>query len=98
MKTLKEQIQIMTHYLNSGEVEFYDKTHDNWIKKDINSFNWIDRDYRIKEQKKTITIEKWLISYEDDIYQILTGNRDFFNKNIHPQAKVKLLESYELEL
>lgn len=101
-KDLKEQIQIMTHYLNGGEVEFYDKTHDSWIKKDINSFNWIDRDYRIKEQKKTIAIEKWLCEYTN--CELLDGSKRFFIlEKVTPfefgnGKKVKLLESKEIEL
>ena len=96
MKTLQEQIEMMQHFANGGEIEIF--MNDEWKDAISPGWNWNHCDYRIKEQKKTITIEKWLISYKDDIYQILTGNRDFFNKNIHPQAKVKLLESYELEL
>lgn len=96
MKTTKEIIEIMNAYDNGAEIEIF--MNDEWKDAISPGWNWNHCDYRIKEQKTTITIEKWLVSYEDNMYQILTGNRDFFNKNIHPQAKVKLLESYEVEL
>ena len=103
-KDLKEQIEIMTHYLNGGEIEFSDDKFKTLLgeanKEDDGElcWNWDEFDYRIKEPKQTVTIEKWLISYEDDIYQVLTGSTNFFKKNIHPQAKIKLLKSYEIEL
>ena len=97
-KTIQEQIEIMQHFENDGQIETKAYHNSDWIGVDFPKWDWSLQDYRIKEQKTTITIEKWLISYKDDIYQILIGNRDYFNKNIHPQAKIKLLESYEVEL
>lgn len=97
-KTLKEQIEVMQHYVNGGMIEIYSKGTNTWNLVSNPSFDWANSDYRIKEQKKTITIEKWLISYEDNVYQILLGNEKFFKKNIHPQSKIKLLETYEVEL
>ena len=99
MKTIEEQIEVMQHYANGGEVEIF--TNDKWhLINNSNFANWNFNvyDFRIKEQKKTVTIEKWLISYDDGIYQILLGNENFFKKSIHPQAKIKLLETYEVEL
>ena len=101
MKTIQEQIEVMQHYANGGEVEFYDKTHDNWIKKDINSFNWIDRDYRIKEQKKTITIEKWLCKDDNlETFTIIeaTNINTFLLHYYDNISKIKLLETYEVVL
>lgn len=99
MKTIQEQIEVMQHYANGGVVEFYDKNNDNWIKKDINSFNWIDRDYRIKEQKKTITIEKWLMKAGDKkSFFIAEGDKSYLENYNSQVEKVKLLETYEVEL
>lgn len=92
MKTIEEQIAVMQYYANGGEVEVYDKTHDNWIKKDINSFNWIDRDYRIKEQKKIVTIEKWICKDGDNSYFVEECS------HIEGYEKVRLLETYEVEI
>lgn len=100
-KTLQEKIEIMTHYLNGGEVEI--KCNDNsWDIMDIPSWNWYSNDYRIKEQKKTITIEKWLCEYTN--CELLEGSKRFFIlEKVVPfefgnGKKVKLLETYEVEL
>ena len=99
MKTIQEQIEIMQHYANGREIEIC--KNDEWsdiTNPEFKDWNFAIYGFRIKEQKNTITIEKWLISYKDNSYQILQGNEEFFKKSIHPQAKVKLLESYEVEL
>ena len=102
-KDLKEQIEIMTHYLNGGEVECSHK-EDNSVfgvaikKHDGNlSWDWNTYDYRIKEpEKEKVTIEKWLCSdNQGGLVVIETTNieeyRDIANK-------VKLIKSYEVEL
>lgn len=99
MKAIEEQIEIIKHFGDGGEVEIF--TNGKWnlvINRDFANWNFGQYDFRIAEQKKTVTIEKWLISYDDGIYQILLGNENFFKKSIHPQAKIKLLETYEVEL
>ena len=93
-KDLKEQIEIMTHYLNGGEVECLalDKSLKGWYEEQDPSFSWGFFDYRIKEQKNTITIEKWLCKDGNDSYYISEVS------DISGYEKVKLLESYEVEL
>ena len=94
-KDLKEQIEIMTHYLNNGEVECVEKGNDNWEIVTKPLWNWNDFDYRIKEPKQKVTIEKWLIK---DV-----NSGEYFIKEGEPKHllyanKLKLLESYEVEL
>ena len=65
-KTIQEQIEVMQHYANGGEVEIF--TNSKWG--DISgggftNWNFAKYDFRIKEQKKTITIEKWLMKAGD---------------------------------
>ena len=60
-KDLKEQIEIMTHYLNGGEIECVEKGNDNWEIVTKPLWNFDDFEYRIKEPKQKVTIEKWLI-------------------------------------
>ena len=99
-KDLKEQIEIMTYYLNGGEVEF---SRDNFktILGTVNkkydgalSWDWATYTYRIKEPKEKVTIEKWLCrDYHGNFIVIeTTGIDEYYCK------KVKLIKSYEVEL
>lgn len=99
MKTLKEQIEIMTHFMNGGEVEYCHIHDDIWTLKSDIRFDWHYFNYRIKEQKNTVTIEKWLVSIEDENeYKIIeTSNIDNYGAYSSYNV-VKLLETYEVEL
>ena len=99
-KDLKEQIEIMTHYLNGGEIEFSDDNFKTAIgeanKKDDGDlcWDWHTFDYRIKEQKQKVTIEKWLCkSGKNSFYIYIHEGTDSDGLE-----KVKLLETYEVEL
>ena len=95
-KDLKEQIEIMTHYLNGGEVECVEKGNDNWEIVTKPLWNFDDFEYRIKEPKPKVTIEKWLMqSTIDKEYRIIETS--LVDKVVNFK-KVKLLESYEIEL
>ena len=101
---LKEQIEIMTHYLNGGEVEYSAdgfKTVLCTVNKERDgdlSWNWSDYTYRIKEQKQKVTIEKWLLydEYADVYFECRTSNIDKMLQGT--TEKVKLIKSYEVEL
>lgn len=94
MKTIEEQIKVMQHFANGGEVE-YTNYNDKWEKASAPMWDWCNCDYRIKEEKKTITIEKWLCKNKLHIYYIVeSSDIDSFHKN----EKVKLLETYKVEL
>ena len=95
-KDLKEQIEIMTYYLNGGEIECSIKEENNWINFSSYCWNWETRDYRIKEQKQKVTIEKWLCSdKQGGLVVIETTNIEEYT---YITKKLKLLESYEVEL
>lgn len=108
MKNIEEQIKVMQHYANGGEVEFLHYTDIgkcNWLTKQDknNPFNWELKDYRIKEEeKKTVTIEKWLCEY--DKCEMLKGSKRFtiiekvFPFEIGGMKQIKLIETYEVEL
>ena len=93
-KDLKEQIEIMTHYLNGGEVECVEKGNDNWEIVTKPLWNFDDFEYRIKEPKQKVIIEKWLCrDYHGNFIVIeTTGIDEYYYK------KVKLIKSYEVEL
>lgn len=91
-KTLHEQIEVMQHFANSGDIERYNVETDNWDLMGTHQFNWSDYDYRIKEQKKTIIIEKWLCKSGDNSYYTVETN------DISGYEKVKLLDFYDVEI
>lgn len=97
-KTIQEQIEIMQYFANGGEIEIF--TNEIWVDTVIPYWNWNNCDYRIKEQKKTITIEKWLLkTYSESRYDIAeTSNITDYVMGCIGWEKVKLLETYEVEL
>ena len=95
---LKEMIKVMQHYENCGEVEYSVKEDDysSWTKCVNPLWDWFDYNYRIREPKQKVTIEKWLMqSTIDNEYRI-------FETSLVDTAvkfkKVKLIKSYEVEL
>lgn len=97
-KTLQEQIEVMQHFANCGDIEIF--TNEIWVDTIRPGWNWNHCDYRIKEQKKTITIEKWLLkTYSEERYDIAeTSNITDYVMGCIGWEKVKLLETYEVEL
>ena len=91
---LKEMIKVMEHYANGREVECVEKGNDNWEIVTKPLWNFDDFEYRIKEPKQKVTIEKWLCQdYHGNFIVIeTTGIDEYYYK------KVKLIESYEVEL
>ena len=96
---LCEMIKVMQHYENGGEdeIEFKRTIEDDtkWEKLlPVPVWNWERFNYRIKEPK--VTIEKWLMqSTIDKEYRIIETS--LVDKVVNFK-KVKLLESYEIEL
>ena len=94
MKTINEMVKVMQHYASGGEVEFKDSFRE-WRIATTPMWDWTCFDYRIKEEKKTVIIEKWLCKNKLHIYYIVeSSDIDSFHKN----DKVKLLETYKVEL
>lgn len=93
-KTIQEQIEVMQHFANGSKIETKAFHNSDWIGIDFPKWDWSLQDYRIKEQKKTITIEKWLCMFDDGEYRV-TDSSDISLTTIN---KVKLLETYEVEL
>ena len=94
-KDLKEQIEIMTHYLNGGEIECSIKRQQDWKSYSSYYWNWQKMDYRIKKPKQKVTIEKWLCrDNNSDIVIFETSNVDKHRE----LEKVKLIKTYKIEL
>ena len=66
-----------------------------WTDAEFPNWNWNDFDYRIKEPKQKVTIEKWLGRSSKGDYIILEAS----NVNLYKGYElVKLIKSYEVEL
>ena len=99
---LSEMIKVMQHYENNGDVEYskdYFKTIPGTANKKSNGdlcWDWDTFKYRIKEQKQKVTIEKWLCSdNQGGLVVIETTNIEEYT---YITKKLKLIESYEVEL
>lgn len=99
-KTIQEQIEVMQHFANGDKIETKAFHNIDWMGVDFPKWDWSIQDYRIKEQKKTITIEKWLLkTYSESRYDIAeTSNITDYVMGCIGWEKVKLLETYEVEL
>ena len=99
---LCEMIKVMQHYENGGDVEYSDDNFETVLgktnKKDDEElcWNWEAFKYRIKEPKQKVTIEKWLCR-DNDGYDVLIFETSNVDKN-RKLAKIKFIESYEIEL
>ena len=99
---LKEMIKVMQHFEDGGYVEFsedYFKTVLGEANKEDDGglcWDWDTYDYRIKEPKQKVTIEKWLCRDNNGDYIIVESSNDKYK--LYEYEKVKLIESYEVEL
>ena len=92
---LCEMIKVMENFDNGGEVEIKSKNSNDWYGLITPSWNWFEYDYRIEEPNQKVTIEKWLCQNDKGTFiTIETSNIDEYVY----YKKVKLIESYEVEL
>lgn len=94
---LKEMIKVMQHYDNGGVVEFkrINENDIGWLRVSSPKWNWDTFEYRIKEQKQKVTIEKWLCQDNQGYFVVIeTSDIDAY---IY-YKKIKLIETYEVEL
>ena len=93
--TTVDMIKVMQHYADGGEVEAGIKNSKLWTDCNYPEWNWNSMDYRIKEPKEKVNIEKWLYKNIENDYAIFESS----NPNRYTAwKKVKLLETYEVEL
>lgn len=91
---LKEMIKVMQHFANGGLVEYAEIGSNEWSVANIPCWSWSDYNYRIKEQK-VVTIEKWLCQVSNNDFVIVETSA--INRH-RAYKKVKLIESYQVEL
>ena len=93
---LSEMIKVMQHFEDGGEIEINSKNGNCWTKITSPSWDWVYYEYRIKPEKQKVTIEKWLCSdKQGGLVVIETTNIEEYR---YITKKLKLIESYEVEL
>ena len=98
---LSKMIKVMQHFEDGGEVEFSNDNFETVMgkanKEDDGElcWNWDEFNYRIKEQKQKVTIEKWLCQDRKNDYIVVETSS--IEKYVL-YKKVTLLETYEVEL
>ena len=92
---IDDMIKVMKHYADGGEVEAGIKNSKLWSDCNYPEWNWNSMDYRIKEQKQKVTIEKWLMLDTSGDY-IVFETSDVTTLNGY--EAIKLLETYEVEI
>ena len=93
---LCEMIKVMQHFADGGEVEINSTVGNYWTEITSPSWDWVYHEYRIQPEKQKIIIEKWLCSdKQGGLIVIETPNIEEYT---YITKKLKLIESYEVEL
>ena len=96
--TLREKIEVMEAFERGEEIELKNCDND-WIVYDNPTLDWINNEYRIKPKtKKTVTIEKWLVTNKKRFDVAETSDIDAYLGEGCGWDKVKLLDTYEVTL
>ena len=96
--TIKEMINVMEWFEGGGTIECVEKGYDDWEITNNPYWNWYDYDYRIKEPKQKVTIEKWLVEENNIKVVVEASDIDSWLKPLPTVQKLKLIESYEVEI
>lgn len=101
--SLEEKIEVMTHYLNGGKVEVASTLFWDWASTNTPIWDWNNFTYRKLKEPNKVTIEKWLLRYNDIVVIVETDNidkwiRDTIYGTNQKIEKLKLIESYEVEI
>ena len=97
-KTTKEMIEVMEWFDNGGEVEYIvkDDEYTSWSNCVNPIWDWFEFEYRIKKSK--VMIEKWLVEENGIKFVVETSDIDSWLKPFATSKKLKLIESYEVEI
>lgn len=96
MKTTKEMIEVMQHFDNGGEIEYaYYLSENIWKSANCPNWDWSTTNYRIKTEKRLITIEKWLVRSNEGEYRVVEASNIHMIENI---VTIKLLDTYVIEI
>ena len=99
--TLREKIEVMEAFERGEEIEASLLEYNIWEDETDPSWNWTYYEYRIKPKpKQVVVIEKWLLKHKtkEDQYAIEEGNAKEMATWVNVWSKVKLLDTYEVEI
>ena len=100
-KSTPNGIVVKFDNLNSGEVIIGNEVHnigeynDVWVEH-TNKYHWEEIEEPIAKQK--VTIEKWLIEENNIQFVVEASDIDAWLKPFPEAKKIKLIESYEVEI
>ena len=97
-KTIKEMTEVMKWFEGGGEVEFVERGCYDWEIATTPCWSWYTKDYRIKHPKQIVKIEKWLVEENGIKFAVETSDIDSWLKSFPTAKKLKLIESYEVEI
>ena len=97
-KTIRERIEVMQHYENGGTIEHVEMGFDDWEVASHPTWNWYDYEYRIRHFKQKVMIEKWLIEDNNIKVVVETSDINSWLESFPTAQKLKLIESYEVEI
>ena len=97
--TLREKIDCMEAFERGEEIEFDYCSGNNWSIDRKPAWDFSTYDYRIKPKpKQVVVIEKWLVTNKSRFDIAETTNIDEYIDGACMWTKVKLLDTYEVEL
>ena len=100
-KTLEQQIEVMTAFKNGARVGYRISCNSEGVEitnREFTGWDWKRETYEILEPKKIITIERWLIKNKERFGVEETSSIKDYIESCVGWEKVKLLDSYEVEL
>ena len=102
-KTIEEMIEVMKAYTKGAIIEYNDPNYPFWEAVTHPSWDWSRYEYRVKEIKQKVKIEKWLLedtSINTKGIKVVIETSDINSwLSYYPTAqKLKLIESYEVEI
>lgn len=97
-KTIKEMIEVMDWFDKGGTIVYTERGFDDWEINNTPLWDWYNFDYRVVKSKQKVTIEKWLVEDENIKVVIETSNINSWLKSFPKAKKLKLIESYEVEI
>ena len=94
--TLREKIEVMEAFERGEEIEVAYRGYDIWSSMSTPSWNFEDRNYRIKPKlKQVVVLETWLCSYGREYYTH-EATAEYIKAFKH--SRIKLLLTREVEL
>jgi hypothetical protein len=97
-KPVKEMIEVKEAYAKGGVIENNDPNNPFWGVCYCPNWDWSRYNYRVKKSNQNVMVEKWLIAMDGIKVVIEASDIDAWLKPFPTAQKLKLIESYEVEI